>query len=144
MPLVEKLLILATAAQVLLTMGILVWMGMERVPRVARGEIAVADIAVNRDAYPLRARLLSNNFDNQFQLPTLFYVAVLLALWFGGVGWVDVILAWAFVLLRYIHAGVHVTSNQIFQRFAAYCSGLVVLALLWVWLVLRIVLAPSI
>ena len=69
MALVDKLLILAVAAQVLLTLGILVWMGFERVPRVARGEIAVKDIAVERQGYPLRARLLSNNFDNQFQLP---------------------------------------------------------------------------
>lgn len=145
MPLTEKLLILAMAAQVLLTLGILIWMGFERVPRVARGEIAVKDIAVDRAAYPLRARLLSNSFDNQFQLPVLFYVAALLALWSGGTGWVEVALAWLFVALRYAHAAVHVTSNRVYRRFALYTAGLVVLALLWVWLVLRlIILAPSI
>lgn len=140
MLLTEKLLILCVAAQVLLTMAILVWMGMERVPRVMRGEIAMKDIAVERDAYPLRARLLSNNFDNQFQLPVLFYVAVLLALWSGGTGWVEVILAGAFVILRCVHAGIHVTTNQLFRRFAVYSAGLVVLVLLWVWLVIRILL----
>jgi hypothetical protein len=144
MSLVEKLLILALAAQALLTVSILVWMGMERVPRVRNGEIAMADIAVDRDAYPLKARLLSNNFDNQFQLPVLFYVGVMLALWSGGAGWVEVILAGLFVVLRYVHAGVHVTTNHVFRRFGAYFAGLVVLGLLWVWLVLRIVLAPSI
>ena len=144
MSLVEKLLILAVAAQALLTVGILIWMGMERVPRVARGEISMADIAVDGDAYPLKARLLSNNFDNQFQLPVLFYVAVLLALWGGGAGWVEVILCWLFVGLRYVHAGVHVTTNRVFHRFGVYFAGLVVLGLLWLWLVLRIVLAPSI
>ena len=87
MTLIEKALTLAIVLQVLLTLGILVWMGFERVPRVARGEIAVADIAVDRQAYPLQARLLSNSFDNQFQLPVLFYVAALLALWAGaGIG----------------------------------------------------------
>lgn len=144
MSLVEKLLILIVAAQVLLTMAILVWMGMERVPRVARGEIAMADIAVDRDAYPLKARLLSNNFDNQFQLPVLFYVAALLSLLMGGTGWVEVILASLFVALRYGHAWVHVTTNRVFRRFSVYFAGLVVLGLLWVWLVLRIILAPSI
>ena len=144
MSLVEKLLILIVAAQVLLTMAILVWMGMERVPRVARGEIAMADIAVDRDAYPLKARLLSNNFDNQFQLPVLFYVAALLSLLMGGTGWVEVILAGLFVALRYGHAWVHVTTNRVFRRFSVYFAGLVVLGLLWVWLVLRIILAPSI
>ena len=145
MTLVDKLLILAVAAQVLLTMAIVVWMGFERVPRVARGEIAVKDIAVDRAAYPLRARLLSNSFDNQFQLPVLFYVAVLLALWNGGAGWVEAVLAWLFVALRYVHAAIHVTVNRVDQRFAVFAAGLVVLALLWVWLVLRLVLlAPSV
>lgn len=145
MPFVDKLLIIAMAAQVLLTLGILVWMGMERVPRVARGEIAVRDIAVARDAYPLRARLLSNNFDNQFQLPVLFYAGALLALWSGGVDWALVLLAWLFVALRYVHAGIHVSTNNVFRRFGAYAAGLVVLTLLWLWLVLKIViLAPSV
>lgn len=144
MPLTEKLLILIMGLQAVLAMGILVWMGMERVPRVMRGEIAVADIAVERTAYPLRARLLSNSFDNQFQLPVLFYVVALLSLIVGGTGWAEVLLAVLFVALRYVHALIHVTTNNVMQRFAVYCSGLVVLALLWLWLVLRILLAPSV
>ena len=141
MALVDKLLILAIAAQVLLTLGILVWMAFERVPRVARGEIAVKDIAVERQGYPLRARLLSNNFDNQFQLPVLFYVAALLLLWSGGAGWVELVLAWLFVALRYAHAAVHVTTNRVYRRFFIYTAGLVVLAVLWVWLVVRLILS---
>ena len=141
MALVDKLLILAIAAQVLLTLGILVWMGFERVPRVARGEIAVKDIAVERQGYPLRARLLSNNFDNQFQLPVLFYVAALLLVWSGGAGWVELVLAWLCVALRYGHAAVHVTTNRVYRRFFIYTAGLVVLAVLWVWLVVRLILS---
>ncbi|HTO28465.1 MAG TPA: MAPEG family protein [Devosia sp.] len=145
MPLTDKLLILAVVLQVLLTLAILVWLSLERVPRVMRGEIAVKDIAIDRNAYPLRARLLSNSFDNQFQLPVLFYVAALLVLWSGGAGWVEVLLAWLFVALRYVHAAVHVTTNRVHRRFVVYAAGLVVLSLLWLWLVLRLViLAPSI
>lgn len=140
MPLVAKLLISAMAAQVLLTLTILIWMGFERVPRVMSGEIRARDIAVERDAYPLRARLLSNSFDNQFQLPVLFYVAALLALWSGGNGWVEVSLAWLFVALRYLHAAIHVTSNRLEQRFALYTTGLAVLAIFWLWLLLRLLL----
>ncbi|HEV7346265.1 MAG TPA: MAPEG family protein [Devosia sp.] len=145
MPIVDKLLIGAMAMQVLLTIGILVLMGMERVPRVARGEIAVKDIAVDKGAYPLKARLLSNNFDNQFQLPVLFYVAVLLVLWSGGADWLEVALAWLFVALRYGHAAIHTSTNRVFRRFTAYVAGLVVLCLLWVWLVVKLlILSPSI
>nr|WP_276511876.1 MAPEG family protein [Devosia subaequoris] len=132
------------AAQVLLTLVLLIWMGKERVPRVMRGEIAVADIAVDRTAYPLKARLLSNSFDNQFQLPVLFFVGALLALGSGLVGWATLILAWLFVALRYVHAVIHVTTNRVHRRFAAYVAGLAVLALFWLWLTLRILLAPGI
>ena len=145
MPLIARLLILAIAAQVLLSIVILLLMGRERVPRVMSGEIAIKDIAVERTAYPLRARILSNSFDNQFQLPVLFYVAALLALFASAPGWVEVVFAWLFVALRCVHAFIHLTSNDVRQRFAAYTAGLAVLGLLWLWLVLRLViLAPSI
>jgi len=141
MTLVAKLLILAIAGQVLLTIIILVLMGRERVPRVMSGEIPLQDIAVERTAYPLKARLLSNNFDNQFQLPVLFYVAALLALWAGIVNWPVVIAAWAFVVLRYVHAAIHITSNRVHQRFAVYATGLAVLVILWLLVLFPILLA---
>lgn len=144
MPFVEKLLMLTMAAQVLLTLGLLFWMGSERVPRVMRGEIPVADIAVERSAYPLKARLLSNSFDNQFQLPVLFFAGALLALQMGAVGWVEALFGLVFVALRYVHAAIHVTTNHVQQRFAAYTLGLAVLCLFWLWLVFKILLAPSI
>ena len=139
-PLVIKLLILAIAAQALLSVIILLLMGRERVPRVMSGEIAAADIAVERSAYPLKARLLSNNFDNQFQLPVLFYVVALLALWSTGTNWPEVIFAWLFVALRYAHAAVHVTTNRLHLRFALYTAGLVALTVLWLLVILRLLL----
>ena len=145
MPLTTKLLILAMAAQVLLTIIVLILMGGERIPRIMSGEVDIKDIAVERSAYPLKARLLSNCFDNQFQLPVLFYVAVLLTLWAGTVSWLELLLAWAFVALRYAHAAIHITTNRLEHRFATYTAGLAVLCALWLWLVLRLVfLVPGI
>ena len=140
MPLTAKLLILAVSAQVLLTIAILILMGRERVPRVFSGEINVDDIAVERTAYPLKARLLSNNFDNQFQLPVLFYVGALLALWAGVPSLVEVALAAIFVVLRYVHAAIHVTTNKVRQRFAVYVAGLAVLGIFWLVLLFRLLL----
>lgn len=141
MPFVEKLLMLAMAAQVVLTLGLLFWLGRERVPRVMRGEISMADIAVERTAYPLKARLLSNSLDNQFQLPVLFFVGALLALYLGAVGWVETILALVFVALRYVHAAIHVTTNNVGQRFVDYTLGLAVLCFFWLWLIARILMS---
>ncbi|MHA6298818.1 MAPEG family protein [Devosia sp. CAU 1758] len=140
MPLLDKLLILAMAVQAFLAIGLVFWLGFERVPRIARGEIRIADIAVERTGYPLKAKLLSNSFDNQFQLPVLFFVAALLLLQLDLVGWVDVTLAWLFVALRLAHALIHVTTNRVYRRFVAYTAGLAVLTLFWLWLTFRILL----
>ena len=141
MPLIDKFMILAIAGQALLTVAILVLMGRERVPRVMSGEIPEADIAVDRSAYPPRARLLSNSFDNQFQLPVLFYVIALLAISTGGVVWLEVIAAWLFVALRYVHTAIHITSNRVHKRFAVYTAGLAVLVILWLMVLFRLLSA---
>jgi hypothetical protein len=142
-PVLDKLLILAIAAQAFMAIILVTWLGFERVPRVSRGEIRMADIAVDRTGYPLKARLLSNSFDNQFQLPVLFFVGALILLQLGLVGWFDVVLAWLFVALRIAHAAIHVTTNRVPRRFVVYSAGLAVLTLFWLWLVLRILLLPS-
>lgn len=143
MPVLDKLLILAMAAQAFMAIILVTWLGFERVPRVSRGEIRMADIAVDRTGYPLKARLLSNSFDNQFQLPVLFFVGALILLQLGLVGWFDVVLAWLFVALRIAHAAIHVTTNRVPRRFVLFSAGLAVLTLFWLWLVLRILLLPS-
>ena len=140
MPLMEKMLTLAMAVQVLMTIGIVFWLGFERVPRIARGEIRIADIAVERTGYPLKARLLSNSFDNQFQLPVLLFVGALVLLLTGLTDWFAVILAWLFVALRIVHAAIHVTTNRVPRRFMVYTAGLAVLTLFWLWLVIRILM----
>jgi hypothetical protein len=142
-PLTEKLVVLAMAFQAFLAIGLVFWLGFERVPRVMSGEIRVADIAIDRTAYPLKARLLSNSFDNQFQLPVLMFVGALLLLLLGMAEWVDVVLVWLFVGLRFVHAAIHVTSNRVHRRFIVYTAGLAVLTLFWLWLILRILLLPS-
>ncbi|WP_189426977.1 MAPEG family protein [Devosia pacifica] len=143
MTLVEKFLLVAMALQAALTFFVLVRMGQERVPRVMRGEIPMRDIAVDREAYPLKARLLSNNFDNQFQLPVLFYVVVILAITAGGANWAEVALAYFFVALRYFHTAIHTGTNNVMQRFQVYVAGFGVLALLWLVVLLRLLLSGA-
>jgi hypothetical protein len=125
----------------LLVLGILplalVWrLGFIRVPMIMAGKVAIRDIALSRDGWPEQERKVSNAFDNQFQLPVLYAVAALLALHMGP-GLIELVLGWLFVVSRYVHAGVHITSNHIFRRFQAYLFGLVMLSALWLWLILR-------
>lgn len=143
MPLVDRLLILAIAAQVLLTLFLLVRLGFERVPRFSRGEVDTDALAVDSSGWHHQARLLSNSFDSQFQLPVLFFVGALLPLQLGLIDWFDVVLGWLFVGLRFAHAAIHITTNNVPRRFAVFTAGLAVLAVFWLWLVIRILILPS-
>jgi hypothetical protein len=73
----------------------------------------------------------ADNFNNQFQLPVLFYVAVLVAHATGQGGGVFLQLAWAFVATRAVHALIQWTYNRVVHRFAVYAIG--ALILWWMW-----------
>jgi hypothetical protein len=73
----------------------------------------------------------ADNFNNQFQLPVLFYVAVLVAHATGQGSGLFVQLAWAFVGLRLVHALIQWTYNRVVHRFTAYALGALVLWTMW-------------
>lgn len=135
-------LIAAMLAQGALALALVWYLGTIRVPMVMRGEVKVRDIALTRSGWPQRENKVSNAFDNQFQLPVLFYIGCGLAIHFGA-GWFDAVLAWLFVVLRYVHAGIHITDNDVVRRFTAYTAGLAVLTLFWIVLVVRLLIVST-
>lgn len=139
MTLPEALVLAAVFTQVALTFALLLWLGARRVPLITSRQVRMGDIALSREGWPEKVIQLGNAVDNQFQLPMLFYLAAVLALWSGTAGWVLAALSWAFVLLRIAHAAIHVTDNDVPRRFVAYTAGLFVL--MAVWVVLGVLLA---
>jgi hypothetical protein len=123
---------------VALTFVLLVWMGAVRFAAVRRGEVRVRDIALGQSNWPPRAQQVSNCYHNQFQLPVLFYALTILALFLRKADLLFVVMAWIFVLLRIVHATIHVTSNHVGRRFQAFAAGAVVLLLMWVVFAVRI------
>ncbi len=110
-----------------------------RIPLIMRREVRMADIALDKSKWPDRSRLVANAFENQFEIPTLFFVAALLALYVGASP-IEAGLAWLFVGSRYIHAFIHLTGNRVTRRFFAYATGVVIMALFWLDLVVRLIL----
>jgi hypothetical protein len=135
-------LIAAVLAQGVLVFIILVLLYLARIPLVVRRKVRIGDIALDKEAWPERSRQVSNALANQFEVPVLFYVAALVALAFGPT-LIEAGLAWLFILSRYVHAFVHVTNNHVIRRFFAYAVGVVVMALFWLDLVIRLVLATA-
>ena len=77
-------------------------------------------------------------FSNQFELPLLFYVLIAIALPLRHADLVIVLLSWVFVVTRFAHAGIFVTSNDLRQRSLAWFAGVLVLFAMWLYFALKI------
>lgn len=123
--------------QAALTYGIYVLMSRRRQSAIRAGSARTAQFRENRDE-PAESLFARNNLANQFELPVLFYAACLALHAVGAADAVAVTLAWIFVVSRYVHAWVHVTTNRIRHRRPAFIVGFFALAAMWIWLALRL------
>ena len=69
---------------------------------------------------------------NQFELPIFFYFLISIILIFDKVSELDIIFAWIFVLSRYIHCYIRLSSNYVLNRAKAFQIGLLALILWWI------------
>jgi hypothetical protein len=123
-----------------LTFGLLVWMvGMRRQALVG-GQTKIRDIALGQPNWPLRATKIGNCYRNQFELPLLFYLLIALALLLHHADLIIVLMSWVFVVTRFVHAGIFVTSNDLGQRSLAWLAGVLALLAMWIYFALRILL----
>ena len=125
--------------QVALTFGLLFWVGTIRVRTIQTGEIKMRDIALGEPNWTPRALQIGNAFQNQLQLPVLYYLLVVLVLVVAPATPWMVLLSWLFVASRLLHALVHVTTNNVPRRFFAYTAGLVILVVMWLIFLAEIV-----
>ena len=79
----------------------------------------------------------ANCFKNMFEVPVIFYVLCVIIAMTGSVDELYSDLAWGFVSLRAVQAGIHCTYNRVMHRFYSYIASCVVL---WIML-LRFFLA---
>jgi len=104
---------------------------------VGEGSVKVSQFRENRDEPP-QSLFVRNSLANQTELPPLFHIVCIALFVTGGVGMVTLLLAWLFVISRYVHAFIHVTTNRIRQRQPAFAAGFVILILLWGGLALQL------
>lgn len=143
MEMTVQAILLPLLAQVALTFVLLAMTGHSRVSSVRRGETKVKDIALGQPNWPERIAKIGNSFNNQFQLPVLFYVAVILAYVSRAADLLFVTLSWVFVATRLAHAYIHVSSNRVSRRFYAFAVGFAVLVVMWIIVAVRILVGPQ-
>ena len=119
-------------AHVLLVYIVYLVMARRRYFAVKSGEAKVGQYKV-RSTEPASSVTVANNLINQFELPVLFHALCLALFVTNGVNYLTLALAWIFILSRYVHAWVHLTSNRVMLRSRAFFYGAVVLLLAWIW-----------
>jgi len=123
--------LLPVFVQVILTLIVAFVLAFKRVSALRTGEMRGKKIALREPNWPDHTRQYECSYMNQFELPVLFYVLMILLLITRKADFILMTLAWIFVVLRIAHAYVHVTSNNVNLRGPLFGMGLFVLAIMW-------------
>jgi hypothetical protein len=126
-------------ALVALTFAVMVAMYRRRIGQMKRERIHPQSVATSAQA---SARLTdsraADNLRNLFELPVLFYLALVVAAVAGMVTTTTLVLAWLFVVLRIVHSAIQCSYNKVMHRFKAYLAGSTVLWVLWIQLAIAL------
>jgi len=123
-----------------LAFSLLMWMAVARRNAIVKEGTKIRDIALGQPNWPVRATQVGNCFKNQFEMPVLFYILIALALPLRHADLVIVCLSWAFVVTRFVHAGIFVTSNDLNYRSLAWFAGVILVFAMWVYFAIKILL----
>jgi hypothetical protein len=137
-PLLYPLLI-----QVALIFVVWVTMYRERIGEMRSKGISPQDVATRTKGRKvlLDSAAAADNLMNQFEMPVLFFLAILVAL---NLMWQEpmfTFFAWLYVALRIVHAVIHITYNNVLHRFWVFFSSCVILAFMWIRLASYIISA---
>ncbi len=135
-----RMVLLPLFVQVGLTFALLIGMVALRRQTLVSGETKIREIALGQPNWPVRATQVGNCYRNQFELPMLLYVLIALALPLRHADLFIVLMSWVFVITRFVHAGVFVTSNDLGRRSMAWLAGVLVLLMMWLYFALKMLL----
>lgn len=129
-----KPMLLPLLAMVFLTFLVWFYLFARRIPEILHKNIHIGDLRDRNLAHGLLpdSAAASNNLKNLFEMPVLFYAAVLLSLLLMIQDSTLVLLSWGFVALRYAHSLIHCGYNDVNHRFAVYAISCLFLLLIWI------------
>lgn len=132
-------IIFPMAALVLLTYGVGLWMLKLRFKAVRQHGLSPAYFRLNQGGeLPEDLIKASRHYANLYEVPVLFYAVCLTLLSTQQVDTGYLVLAWAFVAARYLHAFVHITYNNLKHRRRIFLIGIVLLLIIWLRLLVHL------
>ena len=141
----QSFILLPAVALVLLTAIVWCRMYFTRIKEIRVKRIDVQSLADAAEAKRLLKGVAgpSENLVNLFEIPNLFYAAVIILYVTGLANGLYLALAWAFVLFRYAHSFIHVTYNRVVHRFTVYFAGTILLWVMWTMLGTELLMKAS-
>jgi len=126
----SKFIFYPVIAQIILTFIVYTLLPIVKSRVLRTIEVDINRRALHNDAWPDSVLKISNNVQNQFESPVLFY-ALCFMLWaLNIVSIFSLYVAWGYVFLRVIHVFVHIGSNKIPVRKKVFMASTVMLMIL--------------
>lgn len=108
-----------------------------RLRAIRSGEVAAKFFKTYTGEPPAeRTIIVGRHYDNQFQVPLLFLLGCSLHIALGTQNQSTLVVAWLFVFFRLLHSFVHLGSNKLQKRVAAFASAWIMALILWLQLIL--------
>lgn len=117
-------------ALMLLVTGVAAFLA--RSKALSSGEVNMREAALDTSVYPPRAKQAAGALNNQFETPTYFFAAAIIAMMLSLQDIWIVAAAWIYVIARVVHAGIYLTSNRLRPRSMVFAVGLLALVAMWV------------
>lgn len=135
-------LIAPVLALVVWSLIMFLWMYATRIPAMQKANIDLDNQLTPQQlagSVPTPARWKADNYNHLMEQPTIFYAAALAAALAGLGDDVNVMAAWAYVILRVLHSLIQATVNVIMVRFLVFTLSTIALIVLAVRSLLAVI-----
>lgn len=135
----NDLIFLPVLAHVVLIFMLYIYLGIVKSRAVKEGSVDRKKAALDPKAWPVSVVKVLNNLGNQFESPVIFYIISIIYYLTNNVDSFLISIMSIYVLTRYMHTYIHVTSNFVPYRFKLFLAGVLILLALTIWLALKLI-----
>jgi len=129
----EKTLILYPAiSMMILTLFLYVKNSLDHRKAIINKSIKFSYLKTYTGEVPDYLAVSRQTLKNQFELPIFFYFLISIILVFDKVSQLDLILAWIFVVSRYLHCYIRLSSNYVPYRGKIFQLSMLILIAWWI------------
>lgn len=120
--------------------AIAVFLFRTRVRALKNREVSMKYFKTYNDTPPPEySRIAERHYENQFEVPMLFFATGVMQFSLGLVNELTIGLMWAFVISRLLHSYIHLGSNNIRLRLPFFTVGWFAILALWAQMVYLVV-----